>query len=227
MRFGNGNITGTTVGCTIGNAMLLELLEDVPLAMACYRNCWRTNHWQWNVTGTTGGCTIDNWMLPELLEDVPLASECYGNYWRMYHWQWNVTGTTGGCTIGNGMLRELLEDVPLATQCYWNYWRMYHWQRNVTGTTGGCTIGNATKYVVCTWSGNCSFYPRRLVVGLLGCNWPSPMDTMKRTFLRPPRSPDIIPADFTIGGVILRFCSENSRKHINTAVWAKRRTCEF
>jgi len=141
---------------TIDNGMLPELLEDVPLAMECYRDYWRKYHWQRNVTAAAGGCTIGNGMLPELLEDVALAMECYRNYWRMYHWQRNVTGTTGECTIGNGMLPELLEDVPLATEmfpelledvplgtnCHRNCWRMYHWQRNATETTGGCTIGN-------------------------------------------------------------------------------------
>jgi hypothetical protein len=38
MRFGNGNIAGPPGGCTIGNGMLPELLEDVPLAAECYRN---------------------------------------------------------------------------------------------------------------------------------------------------------------------------------------------
>jgi uncharacterized protein with PIN domain len=65
--------------------ILQELLEDVPLAMECYRNYWRMFHWQLSVTGTTGGCTIGNGMLPELLEEVPLAMECYRNYWRMFH----------------------------------------------------------------------------------------------------------------------------------------------
>ena len=81
------DFTGTAGGCTIGNGMLLELLENVLLAVECYRNYWRMYHCQWNVTGTAGGCTIGNGMLPELLEDVPLATECYRNYWKMYHWE--------------------------------------------------------------------------------------------------------------------------------------------
>jgi len=40
------NVTGTTGGCTIGNGMLPELLEDVPLGTNCCQKYWRMYHWE-------------------------------------------------------------------------------------------------------------------------------------------------------------------------------------